>query len=95
MHPGPSDVRKGLIEVKPRAYDRQKATRITLFHAILTFNLGRVWMASNPDDKPFAAGANRLRVTLGQSRYLDGHQTEWSQKFWAMVWHRDGGTILE
>lgn len=76
MHPGSSDVRTGLIEVKPRAYDPQKATRITLFHAILAFTLDRVWMASNPDDKPFGAGVNRLRVALGKSRYLDGHQTE-------------------
>lgn len=84
-----------LIELKPRAYDPQKATRITLFHAILTFTLGRVWMAANPGDKPFAARVNRLRIALGKSKYLDGHETNWSQQFWAMMWHRDGGTIFE
>lgn len=85
----------GLIEMKPRAYDSQKATRITLFHAILTFTLGRIWMAANPDDKEFAALINRLRVALGKSRYLDGHQTNWGQQFWAIMWDRGGGTILE
>ena len=85
----------GLIEMKPRAYDPQKATRITLFLALLTFALGRIWMAANPDDKEFAALINRLRIALGKSRYLDGYQTNWSQQFWAMVWERGGGTILE
>lgn len=91
----PADALRAVIEMKLRAYDPQKATRITLFHAILTFALGRVWMAANPNDKPFAASINRLRVALGKSRYLDGHQTNWSQQFWAMLWQRDGSTILE
>ena len=85
----------GIIEVTPRAYDPQKATRITLFHALLTFTLGRIWMAANPEDKPFAALVNRLRVALGKSRYLDGHQTDWSHQFWAMMWGCDGETVLE
>jgi hypothetical protein len=84
-----------IIELKPRAYDPQKATRITLFHALLTFTLGRIWMAANSTDREFAALVNRLRVALGESRYLDGHQTDWSQQFWAMMWHCDGGTLLE
>jgi hypothetical protein len=37
----------------------------------------------------------RLGAALGKSRYLDGHQTDWGQQFWAMVWERGGGTILE
>lgn len=84
-----------LIEMRPRAYDPQKATRITLFHAILTFALGRVWIAGNPNDKDFAALINRLRLALSKSRYLDGHQTNWSQQFWAMMWDRRGSTIFE
>lgn len=83
-----------IIEMRPRAYDAQKATRITLFHAILTYALGRIWMAAN-DDADFAALINRLGTALGKSRYLDGHQTDWSQQFWANVWLRSGGTILE
>lgn len=83
-----------IIEMRPRAYDAQKATRITLFHAILTYALGRIWMAAN-DDPAFAALINRLGAALGKSRYLDGHQTDWSQQFWANVWLRSGGTILE
>ena len=92
---GHADFPHALIGMKPRAYDPQKATRITLFHAILTFALGRVWIAANPEDRAFAALVNRLRVALGKSRYLDGHQTDWSHQFWAMMWHRDGNTILE
>lgn len=84
-----------IIEMRPRAYDPQKATRITLFHAILNFTLGRIWIAANPDDREFAALINRLRVARGKSRYLDGHQTDWSQQFWAMVWEHGGNTILE
>jgi hypothetical protein len=86
---------EGLIELSPRAYDPQKATRITLFHAILSFVLGRIWVAANPRDQEFASLINRLRAALAKSRYLDGHQTNWSQQFWTMVWNRDGGTILE
>lgn len=91
----PERIGEALIEMKPRAYDPQKATRITLFHGILVFVLGRIWMAANPNDTEFAALINRLRISLAKSRYLDGHQTDWSQQFWAMVWGRGGATILE
>jgi hypothetical protein len=47
------------------------------------------------EDKHFAALLHRLRVALGKSRYLGGHQTDWSQQFWAMMWRGDGRTILE
>lgn len=84
-----------IIEMRPRAYDAQKATRITLFHALLSYVLGRIWQAANPADTKFASLMARLGLALGKSRYLDGHQTDWSQQFWAMVWERGGGTILE
>lgn len=84
-----------IIEMIPRAYDAQKATRITLFHALLSYVLGRIWLAANPADAEFAATITRLGTALGKSRYLDGHQTNWSQQFWAIVWERGGGTILE
>lgn len=86
---------KAVIEMAPRAYDPQKATRITLFHALLHYTLGRIWIATNTDDAEFAALVKRLGVALGKSRYLDGHETNWSQQFWAMLWERDGGTVLE
>jgi len=86
---------KAIIEIRPRAYDAQKATRITLFHALLHYTLGRIWIAANIGDAEFAALINRLGVALAKSRYLDGHQTDWSQQFWAMVWERGGGTIFE
>jgi hypothetical protein len=79
-----------------RQYDPQKATRITLFHAILTFALARVWTAANVGaDKHFEALVNRFRLALGKSKYLDGHQTNWEHQFWAAVWSKKGGTILE
>jgi hypothetical protein len=37
----------------------------------------------------------RLGSALGKSRHLDGHQTDWSRQFWAMVWERGDGTLLE
>lgn len=84
-----------IIEMSPRAYDAQKATRITLFHALLNYTLGRIWLAANPTDTEFAALMARMGAALGKSRYLDGHQTDWSRQFWSMVWQRGGGTILE
>lgn len=86
---------RAIIEMRPRAYDAQKATRITLFHALLSYVLGRIWQTANPTDTEFAALMTRLGMALGKSRYLDGHQTDWSRQFWAMVWERGGGTILE
>ncbi|MDN4573371.1 hypothetical protein DBB29_12360 [Pandoraea cepalis] len=84
-----------LIEMRPRAYDPQKATRITLFHALLTYVLGRVWVASSPGDSEFETLIGSFGAALGKSRYLDGHATDWSQQFWTMLWERGGGTILE
>ena len=84
-----------LMEMRPRAYDPQKATRITLFHAILAYALGRIWMAHHKGDVDFRAGITRLGAALGKSRYLDGHETNWGQQFWAMVWSKDGNTVLE
>jgi hypothetical protein len=84
-----------LIEMRPRAYDPQKATRITLFHALLTYVLGRVWMAAHAGDSEFGALIGRFGSALGKSRYLDGHATDWSRQFWAMLWERGGDTILE
>ncbi len=91
----PTAAAQGFIEMRPRAYDPQKATRITLFHGLLTYVLGRVWMASNRGDDEFDALIGRLGTALGKSRYLDGHATNWSQQFWAMLWDRGGGTALE
>ncbi len=85
-----------IVEWRPRAYDAQKATRITLFHSILTFAMARIWIATSPQsDKPFQALINRLGKALGESKYLDGRQTNWEQQFWAMVWGGDGRTVLE
>lgn len=90
-----SDSTTLLVEARPRAYDAQKATRITLFHGILTYVLGRIWLAHNSHDAGFHALVTRLGTALGASRYLDGHETSWSQQFWAMLWSKDGQTVLE
>ncbi|EXJ51016.1 hypothetical protein [Microbacterium sp. MRS-1] len=84
-----------VIELMPRAYDAQKATRITLFHGLISYVLGRIVATSRPDDAEFRQLVERVGDALGKSRYLDGHATNWSQQFWAMVWDRRGGTILE
>lgn len=84
-----------MMEMSPSAYDSQKATRITLFHAIFTYALGRIWMANNQSDAEFRANITRLGEALGKSRYLDGHQTNWGQQFWAMLWSTNGSTVLE
>lgn len=91
----PGEDLTAIIEMRPRAYDAQKATRITLYHALLTYVLGRVWIAANPNDSEFSAMISSLGTALGNSRYLDGHSTNWGQQFWAMLWERDGGTVLE
>ncbi|WP_462399798.1 hypothetical protein [Desulfovibrio piger] len=86
---------QGVIEIRPRAYDPQKATRITLFHSIILYIMGRIWMAANQADSEFISLIDSLGAALGKSRYLDGHSTNWSQQFWAMMWERGGGTIFE
>ncbi|PCH52111.1 MAG: hypothetical protein COC20_04295 [Cellvibrionales bacterium] len=86
---------KALIEMKPRAYDSQKATRITLFHAILIYTLGRIYIAGHNNEKELNQLIIRLGSALGSSRYLDGHATDWGQQFWAMLWSKDGSTVLE
>lgn len=91
---GNSDL-TAILELKPRAFDPQKATRITLFHALLTYTLGRIWIAANRGDNDFEELISRLGTALGKSRYLDGHETNWGQQFWAMMWQRGGGTELE
>ena len=85
-----------IVEFGPKAYDPQKATRITLYHAILTYTLARIFNATTQvHDANFEALSNRFGKALGNSKYLDGHQTNWEQQFWAMMWSRNGNTILE
>ncbi len=91
-----SDSLTAYIEVAPRAYDPQKATRITLYHALLTFALARIWLSANPSsDNSFADLTERLRLALGKSKYLDGHQTDWDNQFWAFLFFRDGNDAPE
>ena len=80
-----------IVECGSNAYDPQKATRITLFHALLSFALARIWIANNRAADPASeALIERLRVALGRSHYLDGDHTKWDEQFWAMLWFKDG-----
>lgn len=83
------------LEIKPRAYDPQKATRITLYHALLTYILGRQWHASNRQDVVFGTMISKFGKALSESRYLDGNSTQWGQQFWALLWTKDGNVVLE
>ena len=52
-------------------------------------------VAQGREHQAFAGLIDRLGTALGKSRYLDGHATDWSQQFWAMLWDKSGGTTLE
>lgn len=82
---------QALVETGPAAYDPQKATRITLYHALITFALGRTWIAHAPaPDNGFAALNDALRIAIGKSVYLDGDKTQWEHQFWAMLFFEHG-----
>lgn len=75
-----------IIEIGPRQYDPQKATRITLFHVLVTYTLARIWLASSElENRSFEALVFQAGNALGKSAFLDGHQTDWEQQFWATV----------
>ena len=82
---------EAIIEARPRAYDAQKATRITLFHSLMVFALARVWLATRGhNDSDFAILTDEFRRALGSSRYLDGHETNWDRQFWAYIFFKSG-----
>jgi hypothetical protein len=74
------------MKTGPAAYDEHKATRITLYHVLITFALARVWIATTKSpDKNFVTLIENLRQALAASRYLDGPKTKWDQQFWAVM----------
>jgi hypothetical protein len=80
-----------IVECGPRNYDPQKATRITLYHALLIFTLARIWLATaGQSDTTFGALVDRLRIALGNSVYLDGEGTDWDHQFWSLLFFNDG-----
>jgi hypothetical protein len=80
-----------IVEYGPRKYDPQKATRITLYHALLIFALARIWLATvGRSDTSFGASVEKLRIALGKSVYLDGEKTNWDQQFWSLLFFNDG-----
>lgn len=83
---GESTPEKMIIEIGPRQYDPQKATRITLFHVLITYTMSRIWLASSGiKDRNFESLVLQAGEALGKSTFLDGHQTNWEQQFWATV----------
>ena len=82
---------QALLEVGPKLYDPQKATRITLYHALVTFTLARICASTlTTNDEKFCERVEHFRVALGKSRYFDGDGTKWEQQFWAMMWFEGG-----
>jgi hypothetical protein len=82
---------QAIVEYGPRKYDPQKATRITLYHALLIFTLARIWLATvGRSDTSFGASVEKLRIALGKSVYLDGEKTNWDQQFWSLLFFNDG-----
>lgn len=80
-----------VVEYGPSNYDPQKATRITLYHALLIFTLARIWLATaGRSDTAFGALVDKLRIALGKSAYLDGEGTDWDQQFWSLLFFNDG-----
>jgi hypothetical protein len=80
-----------IMEIGPKTYDPQKATRITLYHGLIHFTLARIWHSTlGTGDLKFGADVDQLRIAIGASRYLDGDGTKWGEQFWAMMWFRDG-----
>lgn len=85
----------GVIETGPEIYDPQKASRITLLHCILNYSLGRVFLANTSGgDGKFKSKLTEFGSALSKSKYLDGHQTDWNQQFWAMMWNKRAGSPL-
>lgn len=83
------------VSLAPQEYDPQKATRITLLHALTEYLLGRVWAAAHPDDTQYWALIDEIGDAIGQSEYLDGAETNWAQHFWALTWRTDGRLVFE
>jgi hypothetical protein len=85
-----------ILEFRPNIYDPQKATRITLYHGLIYFTLARIWIATSADRDPgFEVMADKLKIALGKSAYLDGDHTNWDEQFWAMMWFKDGNMCPE
>jgi hypothetical protein len=81
-----------IMEFGPRLYDPPNASRITLYHALLNYCLGRLLSANHfRDDRDFCAQITRVGSALGKSKFLDGHKTVWDHQFWAMLWDRRTG----
>lgn len=96
LHSFDSATNTALMEIGPKLYDPQKASRITLYHSLLWHSLARAYLASSEKpDRDFASQVEHHRQALGASRYLDGHKTDWDQQFWAMLWNSRTGRPFE
>ena len=94
---GFDDSGMGWVMTENDAYDPQKASRITLFHSILHFTLGRILMENCAHaDADFRSLVIEFGHALSNSKYLSGHRTDWANVFLAMMWTtEDGSNPLE
>jgi Ser/Thr protein kinase RdoA (MazF antagonist) len=70
------------------AYDREKATLITLLHSLLGWAVARVFAAN---EKPCAVSGDALAqftAALRNAEYLEKGVTDWSRQFWPHVWDK-------
>ena len=71
------------------AYDATKASRLTLFHILVTWTLGRILQATRPPSSPLVAGSavTSLGTALASSEYLVENQ-DWSVQLWPHMFMR-------
>jgi hypothetical protein len=82
--------RRFLARTGMNVYDPEKASRITLFHSLLAWVLGRLLVANDCGTLP-ASAANDFRdfgVELSRSRYLDGPASKWPEQFWPHIFFK-------
>lgn len=93
--PSEGDAYNFFARMAPRAYDPQKATRITLFHAILQFAMARILLGAGAgSDDGFKERVSSWGEAIGASSYLDGHRTDWEKQFWSVVWSPSRRTTI-
>lgn len=78
-----------LVQVGMNVYDPQKASRLTLFHVLLVWVLGRYLVANGCSVETFTAGdVETLGIELARSEFLDGPRSKWPELFYPHIFFR-------